>query len=234
MGYYKMSKFVTKLKLANKKADVYRIVNGEYQLHLSQIPVRYEGLEPVDTALRISDNIREKVMLITSNLICDVQDILITDKIVVGDTSFVCSGIRKYDEANLSFLEMLIRQMNSPYHEDATLWVLNEDQPNYDPLFRVYTDAKNVTKIPLRALVTTEPLRKRGEYSSTELGGQNVQDNILLIVDLPTKVAVENKVFVRGNLYHVRRVEHLEYQTECLLEKVSTEGQEFIADKPIV
>ena len=62
-----MAKFVSKLKLANKKMDIYRITNGEYVLHLSNIDVRYEGLEPVDTALRISDNIREKVMLITSN-----------------------------------------------------------------------------------------------------------------------------------------------------------------------
>ena len=127
-----------------------------------------------------------------------------------------------------------MRQTDSPYHENAELWVLDQSQPNYDPLFRTYTDTKNVVKTNLRVLVTTEPLRKRGEFSSTEHGGQNVQDNLLLIVDLPTEVAVENKVFVRGNLYHIRRVEHLEYQTECLLEKVSTEGQEFIADKPIV
>lgn len=229
-----MAKFVSKLKLANKKMDIYRITNGEYVLHLSNIDVRYEGLEPVDTALRISDNIREKVMLITSNLVCDIHDILITDKMVIGDESFVCSGIRKYDEVNLSFLEILMRQTDSPYHENAELWVLDQSQPNYDPLFRTYTDTKNVVKTNLRVLVTTEPLRKRGEFSSTEHGGQNVQDNLLLIVDLPIEVAVENKVFVRGNLYHIRRVEHLEYQTECLLEKVSTEGQEFIADKPIV
>jgi len=229
-----MAKFVSKLKLANKKMDIYRITNGEYVLHLSNIDVRYEGLEPVDTALRISDNIREKVMLITSNLVCDIHDILITDRMVIGDEAFVCSGIRKYDEVNLSFLEILMRQTDSPYHENAELWVLDQSQPNYDPLFRTYTDTKNVVKTNLRVLVTTEPLRKRGEFSSTEHGGQNVQDNLLLIVDLPTEVAVENKVFVRGNLYHIRRVEHLEYQTECLLEKVSTEGQEFIADKPIV
>lgn len=212
--------------------DVYRIVDHEYVPHLTDVPVRYEGLEPVDTALRISDNIREKVMLMTSNLICDIHDLLITDLLVIkGDNEkFVCSGIRKYDERNLALLEILMRQVDSPYHEDVELWKMSPDQPNYDPIFRTYTDTKSTNKIPLRSLVTTEPLRRRGEYSSTEMGGQNVQDNIILIVDLPTQVTTEDKAFVRGNLYHIRRVEQLEYQTECLLEKVATEGKEFIND----
>lgn len=227
-----MAKFIQKLKLHNKTVDVYRIINGEYQLHIGNIDVRFEGLEPVDTALRISDNIREKVMLMTSNLLCDIHDILIRDLLVVKEDniSFVCSGIRKYDERNLSMLEILMRQVNSPYHEDVELWKMNEEQENFDPIFRTFIDTKSVNKIHLKSLITTEPLRQRGEYSATETGGQNIESNLVLIVDLPTEVTTKDKVFARGNLYHIRRVEHLEYQTECLLEKVSTQGKEFIIE----
>lgn len=225
-----MQKFVRKLRLANKHMDVYRLVNGVYELYNTDIDVRFEGLEPVDTALRISDNVREKVMLITSNLICDIHDILITDLLYIkeDDTKFVCSAIRKYDERNLEFLEVLMRQVDSPYHEDVEIYRLSDVQENYDPIFKQWEDSKNRTIENIRCLVTTEPLRHRGDFSNTEQGGQMIETSLLLIVDLPTIITTKDKVKVRGEMFHIRRVEKLAYQTECALEKILPSGNEFV------
>lgn len=226
-----MSKIIKKLKLTNKTMDVYRLNSDRtaYNLLLEAIPMRYEGLEPVETALRIVDNIREQVMLISSDLMVDPIDIAVADYVYIreDDKKFVITGIQRHDERNLAYFEILMRQLESPLHKTAEILTLTETQSNYDPLLHTWDGKKDEVSTPISILATTEPLRNRGEHAVDEAGGRLEEGLFLFIVDLPYHPKLTDRLRYNGDEYYIRRIEDLIFQTEVKVEKILPNGKQF-------
>lgn len=211
--------------------DVYRLNSDKtaYSLLSTGTPMRYRGLEPVETALRVVENIREQVMLMTSNLMVDPIDIEIADYIYIqeDDKKFVVVGIQRHDEQNLAYYQILIRELGSTLHKNAEILRLTETQTNYDPVFHTWTAAKDETAIPISVLATTEPLRNRGEHAADTEGGRLEEGLFLFVVDLPVHLKLTDRIRYNGDEYYIRRIEDLIFQVEVKAEKILPNGKQF-------
>lgn len=221
-----MTKAIETLKLTNKTGTGQRLVSNAYTEHLSGLKFRYESLTPTNSAREASSQSKEKALQLAYLLMIDKIDIRVSDRIFVSEDNktFVVCGVQGFDEIEVSHLEVLIREVGSHLHEEVELLKLGTAQPNFDPVFKMWSSNKSYESTSVLALVDR---LKPGMFPDLESAGRITDADYLITFDLPITIDVKDKVRFKGMEYFVQRVEELPYQTMCVVKKVTPNGRQF-------
>lgn len=180
----------------NKTWDTQRIDAGSntYQTNLTGIRFRYE---PV-----YGKNYVTKSQHITFTLFCDRYDIKVADRIIHGDRKFVVAGVPDFTDALGQHFEILMREVESDFHEDVVRKTLSPTQTNIDPIFNEWSGAKSYIDTTISVLI--DPIESaKNAYINIIDPGKLEQVDYLMTVDYPLNITKSERIIRRGTEYEV-------------------------------
>jgi len=198
---------------ANKQVTIQRLNSNDVFVNNSTIKCRYEPKK--FNSLR---ELETKQNHITFSMYCDPADIVVRDKLIHWNRSFIISGVYEYSDWMWMHLEVLMLEANSRFHEDIELIKLDIAQANYDPVMWEWIWDKTETTKTVKVLVDSAKLLKWQFVKM--LPWWKIEDTELVATFFfPEKVEKEDKIIYNGATYEIKWIINFPHQLAVGLNK---------------
>lgn len=198
---------------ANKNVTIQRINTSNVFEWDATLKCRYSPKK--FTALR---ELETKQNHITFNLFCKPSDLLVRDKVIDWDRSFIISGISEYWDWFWKHQEVLMLEMDTYIHEDIEIVKLNANQRNYDTVMWEWIWAKTSTTRTVKALVDSAKLLK-GQFIKMIPGGKIEDTELVVTLFFPESVDKSDKIIYNGDTYEVKWIIKFPHQLAVWINK---------------
>lgn len=106
-----------------------RLVWNSYIKHLTNVPCRYE---PTDWVKKV------KEQHVWDSMYCKSIDVKVSDRVICDGKTRVVKERDLYDDMLWKHCEIIMRQLDSEFHENVSVKKLSSLQPDFDPILEQY------------------------------------------------------------------------------------------------
>jgi len=195
----------------NKTLTTERLSSGTYIDNLSSQNCRFEPMgykksQGKNLNLILADEISFRFFV-------DPIDVIKTDRVIVGDRTFVVSSVNKYDDVQGKHYEVLSREVASDVHSEVTLLTISGTQSNQDPITGEWTGDRDYSEETITVLMDQVTTGVKATYKRLTDAGRFKKIEWLMTVELDVTVSIDNFVDYDGIRYEVRWIENYAYET---------------------
>ena len=199
----------------NRKATTMRLNAGktEYVPYLSEVfQCRFEPKVYIKYDL--------KAKQVTFDFASDLMDVIVGDRIVVGERQWVAIRAMQFTEVLGKHLEVQMREIwPTQVHELCSLRKLDVVQSSYDPMLEEYAELrKEYVDYDLLAIFDPWEIARDSIIQMLDAGKIEELD-FVMTVDFPTKIAKEDRIIYNWLEYKIKWVMPFTYQTYVWIKK---------------
>lgn len=162
-----------------------------------------------------------KAMHITSNFRSDTADIIVGDRLVFWEKSYVFVWVGEFSDFMWPHLECIIRWIWTRFHDSVLLQDFEDTQENYDDLLWEWDGSKNTTDSLIKVLMDPAELLKSASIRIIDAGKLEDVDYVMTI-ELDQDIKNQDKIVYQDIDYDIKWIIPHPYQKLVWLSKWKT------------